>query len=243
MSGVHVPQALLLLCLLGTSVRCSDDTSSQTQKFNHHDLWSELQNLQDFMSKLKAELTIVKDSLQDTKSKVEELKTENSDLVSKLTSAQRDIEQLQKEYSGMPKAAFSTSLGKNGYHGPFNTATTVVYKHIFSNNGGHYNINTGFFTAPVKGLYHFTFTMELYYCNRVIRPYVLHPVSDLIQEHRDPFSEFIQGQDHLTGHHEDIPVYHRNGHYSKNAFHSQTALNRSVGLSHSSVWLVSSVSL
>uniref|UniRef100_A0A671WDP5 C1q domain-containing protein n=1 Tax=Sparus aurata TaxID=8175 RepID=A0A671WDP5_SPAAU len=55
--------------------------------------------------------------------------------------------------------AFSASLlaSGSGVIGPFNTQTPLVFRHIITNIGNGYNLNTGFFTAPVNGAYHFEF--------------------------------------------------------------------------------------
>lgn len=45
--------------------------------------------------------------------------------------------------SDKPKVAFSASLGSNGFIGPVNTDTTVVYKNVFNNVGNAYNPATG----------------------------------------------------------------------------------------------------
>ncbi|CAL8252251.1 unnamed protein product [Arctogadus glacialis] len=55
------------------------------------------------------------------------------------------------------QVAFSASLlaTGSGSQGPYKATITLIFKHVFTNIGKAYNSNTGVFTAPVKGAYHF----------------------------------------------------------------------------------------
>uniref|UniRef100_A0A671VS32 C1q domain-containing protein n=1 Tax=Sparus aurata TaxID=8175 RepID=A0A671VS32_SPAAU len=55
------------------------------------------------------------------------------------------------------KMAFTAALGSP--IGPFQQSTPVKYPKILSNIGSGYNPNTGIFTARVRGVYYFRYTM------------------------------------------------------------------------------------
>ncbi|XP_062375719.1 complement C1q-like protein 2 [Sardina pilchardus] len=102
-------------------------------------------------SEKKAE--IMETRLRASENTVEEQRVELS-----LTKAQveKQIEELKKE-NGDSKVAFSASfaVSENKHIGPFDTAITLIFNHVFINIGSAYDPNTGIFTAPVRGVYQF----------------------------------------------------------------------------------------
>ncbi|CAK6975536.1 collagen alpha-1(X) chain-like [Scomber scombrus] len=59
---------------------------------------------------------------------------------------------------GQPRVAFSAALPLHGTIGPTSALYPLVYQHIVSNIGNAYSTITGYFTAPVPGVYYFSFT-------------------------------------------------------------------------------------
>nr|XP_010794924.1 PREDICTED: protein HP-25 homolog 1-like [Notothenia coriiceps] len=59
------------------------------------------------------------------------------------------------------KLAFSASLLTSGQGNTFQEDAPLLYKNVFTNIGNHYNPDTGYFTAPARGVYYFRFTGHL----------------------------------------------------------------------------------
>ncbi|XP_070400797.1 complement C1q-like protein 2 [Nothobranchius furzeri] len=71
---------------------------------------------------------------------------------------ENQVEALRRE-GEVKQVAFSASLMDSGSGdvGPFNAKTPLVFRRVVTNIGNAYNPNTGFFIAPVRGVYHFVF--------------------------------------------------------------------------------------
>ncbi|XP_062389660.1 complement C1q tumor necrosis factor-related protein 3-like [Sardina pilchardus] len=77
----------------------------------------------------------------------------------RLAATETEVVNLEKEITEQPKVAFSAALTDSGYIESGNTELNLVFTKIITNAGQAYSSITGFFTAPVRGVYYFRFTV------------------------------------------------------------------------------------
>ncbi|XP_061592468.1 uncharacterized protein LOC133457327 isoform X2 [Cololabis saira] len=96
--------------------------------------------------------------LAEQAAKLAEQAAELLTMKSRANTTENHVNALTRE-GEVKRVAFSASLltSGSGTIGPFNAHTNLIFRNVVTNVGNAYNPNTGFFTAPVRGAYHFEF--------------------------------------------------------------------------------------
>ncbi|XP_054913027.1 myosin-2 heavy chain-like [Poeciliopsis prolifica] len=123
---------------------------------------SRLTNEQRRTAEFETQLSAVTFRLNVTQELLDELKKQSLAGAAELASLSERLTAAQGNAEDEVKVAFSAGLTDSGIVGPFDEETTLIFSKTITNVGRGYNNSAGVFTAPVTGLYFFSFTAADY---------------------------------------------------------------------------------
>uniref|UniRef100_A0A3B5PRG8 Myosin-2 heavy chain, non muscle-like n=1 Tax=Xiphophorus maculatus TaxID=8083 RepID=A0A3B5PRG8_XIPMA len=113
-------------------------------------------------AEFETQLSAVTFRLNVTKELLDDLKKQSLAGAAELASLSERLTAAQGNTEDEVKVAFSAGLTDSGIVGPFDEETTLIFSKTITNVGRGYNSSAGVFTAPVTGLYFFSFTAADY---------------------------------------------------------------------------------
>ncbi|XP_072289470.1 complement C1q-like protein 2 isoform X2 [Eucyclogobius newberryi] len=156
MERVSVLHVLLLLLLSSLSGAELQDNEISDQRQVGPESVNVPEQPQPCPSDLHAVLRDMSAALAEHRVRIEQLHALNQEQAAKLGALEmktNDVDSRQQ----VGQVAFSASLlaSGSGNTGPFNTQVPLTFRFVITNIGNAYNPDSGFFTAPVRGAYHF----------------------------------------------------------------------------------------
>ncbi|KAL2078608.1 hypothetical protein ACEWY4_026293 [Coilia grayii] len=171
---------VLLVSGCGAHIQCSQtelETENQLRELRGIvlELRGKMADTQKELQAVKAHNGVISEELADVKTRLAASETRMKDLVMMLNTAQEvkltavknrlaatetEVMNLKKTIE-KPKVAFSAGLTNSGYvvAPSRNAELNLIFTKLITNVGQAYSSTTGFFTAPVKGVYFFRFTV------------------------------------------------------------------------------------
>ncbi|XP_072312284.1 uncharacterized protein [Eucyclogobius newberryi] len=104
----------------------------------------------------EAKLGALEMKTNDVDSRQQGQTTELNNIKTRTNVTENHVASLRRDRQ-VGQVAFSASLlaSGSGNTGPFNTQVPLTFRFVITNIGNAYNPDSGFFTAPVRGAYHF----------------------------------------------------------------------------------------
>lgn len=147
-----------LTARLGASEKQVEDLKKVNVELRLH-----LENQAAELLSIEARVTVSDSEMQLLTRKMDDFQVQNTaqeveltSLMDRMNTTECRVDSLIKQRT---KVAFYAALTNSGEVGPYNTPVVLKFSKVFTNIGNAYKPTTGFFTAPVKGVYYFRFTI------------------------------------------------------------------------------------
>lgn len=146
----------LLLCS-ALVVVAADIQSQLTSQPDIEPVLKEMKKMRNLVAKQGKALDAMQTRLRASEETMQKLQSERGVQAASLIQALSQVEELKKNGAGL-KVAFSAALKSHRIVGPYEPPDIppLTFNLVFTNVGNAFSAGTGTFTAPVRGLYHFT---------------------------------------------------------------------------------------